>query len=260
LSARRDRRFCDVNCAALPDDLVESELFGHARGSFTGAVAERRGLFEEAHGGTLFLDELPDLSLRAQAKLLRVIQQSELRRVGESFTRKVDVRLVTATNRPLEREVTEGRFRQDLMYRIDVIRVQVPPLRERPEDVPPLAQHFWTAAAERAGTRAVLSHAVLADLARYHWPGNVRELQNVIAALAVAAPSRGIVRASLLPPAITGATAVTAARLADARRQFERRFVEVALARAGGSRTRAAAHLGVTRQGLLKLIARLGLE
>jgi DNA-binding NtrC family response regulator len=259
LSARRDRRFCDVNCAALPDELVESELFGHARGAFTGAVAERRGLFEEAHGGTLFLDELPDLSLRAQAKLLRVVQQGELRRVGETFTRKVDVRLVTATNRCLGREVTEGRFRQDLLYRVDVIRVRVPPLRERPEDVPSLAQHFWTTAAERAGTRAALSHALIADLARYHWPGNVRELQNVITALAVAAPARGMVRPSLLPSAITGATAVTAARLVDARRQFERRFVEVALARAGGSRSRAAVHLGLTRQGLLKVLARLGL-
>jgi transcriptional regulator with PAS, ATPase and Fis domain len=135
----------------------------------------------------------------------------------------------------------------------------VPPLRERPEDVPSLAQHFWTAAAERAGTQATLSHEVISDLARYHWPGNVRELQNVMAALAVAAPARGMVRPSLLPTAITGATSVTGARLADARRQFERRFVEVALARSGGSRTRAAAQLGITRQGLLKLIARLGL-
>ena len=259
LSARRDRRFCDINCAALPDDLIEAELFGHAKGAFTGALVERPGLFEEAHGGTLFLDELPDLSLRAQAKLLRVLQQGEIRRVGESFSRRVDVRLVTATNRSMTQEVADGRFRQDLLYRLDVIRIRIPPLRDRPEDVPVLARHFWKDAAARAGTRAVLSHRVLGELARYHWPGNVRELQNVISALAVAAPSRGTVRPTLLPSAITGSVAVSSARLSDARAQFERRFIEVALARAGGSRTRAAAQLGISRQGLLKLMTRLGL-
>ena len=260
LSPRRDRRFCDVNCAALPEDLVESELFGHAKGAFTGALVERRGLFEEANGGTLFLDELPDLSLRSQAKLLRVLQQGEIRRVGESFGRRVDVRVVAATNRAMGDEVAGGRFRQDLLYRLDVLRITIPPLRERPTDLPMLAQHFWTTAAQRAGTQAALSHAVIAELARYHWPGNVRELQNVMSALAVAAPARGFVRPSLLPQAITGSIAVSAGRLADARRQFERRFIEVALARSGGSRTKAAMQLGVSRQGLLKLMARVGLS
>jgi DNA-binding NtrC family response regulator len=259
LSARRERRFCDINCAALPEELVESELFGHAKGAFTGALVERRGLFEEASGGTLFLDELPDLSLRSQAKLLRVVQQSEIRRVGETFGRRIDVRIVTAANRSMGDEVAAGRFRQDLLYRLDVLRISIPPLRARPADIPVLAQHFWQTASERAGTRAALSHAVLAELARYHWPGNVRELQNVMAALAVAAPARGVVRPSLLPPAITGSIAVTSGRLDEARRQFERRFIEVALARAGGSRTKAAAQLGVTRQGLLKVMARIGL-
>ena len=260
LSPRRERRFCDVNCAALPDELVESELFGHARGAFTGAMVERKGLFEEAHGGTLFLDELPDLSLRAQAKLLRVLQQHEVRRLGETFTRPVDVRLVTATNRSMAEETTEGRFRRDLLYRLDVIRIRMPPLRERPGDIPQLARHFWSAAAARTATTATLSHGVLSELARYHWPGNVRELQNVMAALAVAAPARGVVRSGLLPAGIAGALAVSGGRLADARHQFERRFVETALARAGGSRTRCAAQLGVSRQGLLKLLVRLGLD
>jgi DNA-binding NtrC family response regulator/tetratricopeptide (TPR) repeat protein len=260
LSPRRERKFCDVNCAALPDDLVEAELFGHAKGAFTGALVERKGLFEEASGGTLFLDELPDLSLRSQAKLLRVVQQGEIRRVGESFSRRVDVRLITATNRSMDDEVAAGRFRQDLMYRLDVLRINVPPLRERPGDIPLLALHFWETAAPRAGTRAALSHALLAELSRYHWPGNVRELQNVMAALAVAAPARGLVRPSLLPPAITGSIAVSSGRLVEARRQFERRFIEVALARTGGSRTKAAAQLGVSRQGLLKLMARVGLH
>jgi DNA-binding NtrC family response regulator len=260
LSARRERRFCDVNCAALPEELIESELFGHARGAFTGALVDKPGLFEEANGGTLFFDELPDLSSRAQAKLLRVLQQSEVRRVGEAFSRKVDVRIVAATNRPMAEEVAQKRFRQDLLYRLDVIRIRIPPLRERPEDILVLARHFWKAASERTGTRAALSHAVLTELARYHWPGNVRELQNVISMLAVAAPARGVVRPVMLPPAIIGATPITAVRLAEARRQFERRYVEVALARASGSRTRAAVHLGLSRQGLLKLMTRLGMD
>jgi transcriptional regulator with PAS, ATPase and Fis domain len=258
LSPRRQRRFCDINCAALPDELLESELFGHARGAFTGAVSDRPGLFEDADGGTVFLDELADLSGRAQAKLLRVLQQQEVRRVGETFSRKVDVRLVTAANRDMAAEVESGRFRQDLLYRLDVIRIRIPPLRDRPEDVAILAQHFWQSAAPRVGTTALLTHGVLAALARYHWPGNVRELQNVMAALAVAAPSRGYVRANLLPAAITGATLVVASRLAEARAQFERRAIESALARSAGSRTRAARELGLSRQGLLKMMARLG--
>jgi transcriptional regulator with PAS, ATPase and Fis domain len=259
-SARRDRRFCDVNCAALPDELLESELFGHMRGAFTGAVADKAGLFEEADGGTLFLDEVSDLSARGQAKLLRVLQQQEVRRVGETFSRKVDVRLLAAANRDLRADAAQSCFRADLLYRIDVIRIRIPALRERPEDIPVLAQHFWHASSARVECRATLTHALLAELARYHWPGNVRELQNVIAALAVAAPARGLVRPSLLPPAITGAASVTSRRLSDARAQFERRCVEVALARASGNRTRAAAELGLSRQGLLKTMARLGLE
>jgi DNA-binding NtrC family response regulator len=260
LSPRRSRRFCDVNCAALPDDLFESELFGHARGAFTGAVHDRTGLVEEADGGTLFLDEVVDLSARAQAKLLRVLQQQEVRRVGESFSRKVDVRFVSAANRDLRREGEQGRFRQDLLYRLDVIRIRIPPLRERPEDIAPLVRHFWDAASSRVDTRATLSHAVLSALSRYHWPGNVRELQNVMAALAVEAPPRGQVRAALVPAVIAGASATASGRLSTARLLWERRFVEVALAHAGGNRSRAARELGLTRQGLLKLLDRLGIN
>ena len=259
LGPRRERRFCDVNCAALPDELLESELFGHARGAFTGAVSERAGLFEDADGGTLFLDEVADLSPRAQAKLLRVLQQQEVRRVGETFSRRVDVRIVSAANREMRVEAADQRFRQDLLYRLDVIRVRIPPLRERPEDVALLAAHFWRSVAPRVGTTATLTHPVLTALTRYHWPGNVRELQNVMAALAVAAPARGHVKASLLPAAVTSATSITAGRLAEARTQFERRFVEVALARAGGRRAQAARELGISRQGLLKMLERHGL-
>jgi DNA-binding NtrC family response regulator len=260
LSPRRDHRFCDVNCAALPDELLESELFGHARGAFTGAVVDKPGLFEDADGGTLFLDEVPDLTPRGQAKLLRVLQQQEVRRVGENFGRTVDVRLVTAANRDMRVEAAEDRFRRDLLYRLDVIHIRIPPLRERPEDIAVLAQHLWHAAAARVGSTARLTHGVLSELARYHWPGNVRELHNVMAALAVAAPGRGRVPASLLPAAITGVTSVSSRRLAAARVEFERRCVEVALARAGGSRTRAAKELGLSRQGLLKIMARLGVD
>jgi len=246
LSPRRERRFCDLNCAA--------------RGAFTGAITERAGLVEDADGGTLFLDEVADLSPRAQAKLLRVLQQQEVRRVGESFSRKVDVRIVSAVNRDMRVEAEAGRFRHDLLYRLDVIRIRVPALRERPEDIPSLAHHFWKIAAARVGTHASLAHGTITALSRYSWPGNVRELQNVMSALAVAAPAQGHVRPSLLPQVISGSAASGVATLADARARFERRFIEVALARAAGKRARAARELGLSRQGLLKIMARLGLS
>jgi DNA-binding NtrC family response regulator/tetratricopeptide (TPR) repeat protein len=260
LSPRRERRFCDLNCAALPDELLESELFGHARGAFTGAITERAGLVEEADGGTLFLDEVADLSPRAQAKLLRVLQQQEVRRVGESFSRKVDVRIVSAVNRDMRAEAAAGRFRQDLLYRLDVIRIRVPPLRDRPEDIPALAHHFWKIVAARVGSRAALARSTITALSRYSWPGNVRELQNVMSALAVAAPAQGQVRASLLPQVVLGGAPAAVTTLADARAQFERRFIEIALARAAGKRARAARELGLSRQGLLKMIMRLGIS
>ena len=201
-----------------------------------------------------------DLSARAQAKLLCVLQQQEIRRVGETFVRPVDVRLVAAANRDMRAEAAAGRFRQDLLYRVDVIRINVPALRDRPEDVPVLAQHFWRSAADRVGTLATFTPGVLTALAAYHWPGNVRELQNVVAGLAVAAPRRGRLTADLLPAVITGVTPLRTSRIADARVQFERRFVEVALARAGGNRARAARALGLSRQGLLKLMVRLAIK
>jgi transcriptional regulator with GAF, ATPase, and Fis domain len=255
---RRHRRLCTVNCAALTDELVEAELFGHARGAFTGAVRDRAGFFEEADGGTLFLDEVGELSLRAQAKLLRVIQDGEVRRVGESHARRVDVRLVAATNRVLAEEVEAGRFRADLRYRLEVVRIAVVPLRERPEDIAVLARAFWAEAAARTGTRAALHAATLAALARYHWPGNVRELQNVMRALAVNAPSRGVVTPSSLPPGLA-AGAAPPITLSLARRGFEERFVRAALARAGDRPGQAARELGLTRQGLRKLLVRLGI-
>jgi DNA-binding NtrC family response regulator/tetratricopeptide (TPR) repeat protein len=260
LGPRRDRRFCALNCAALSDDLIEAELFGHARGAFTGAVGERPGLFEDADGGTLFLDEIGELSARAQAKLLRVLQDGEVRRVGENVSRRVDVRIVAATNRRLEQEVSAGRFRSDLRFRLDVVRIEVPPLRDRAGDVPLLASRFWSDAAARVGSRATLSPEAIAALARYEWPGNVRELQNVIAWMAVHSPRRGRVGASALPAHFAHATTPSSGTFESAREEFERRFVGAALARANGQRARAAEALGVTRQGLAKMMRRLGLD
>jgi DNA-binding NtrC family response regulator len=256
---RRERPFCTLNCAALPDDLIEAELFGHARGSFTGAIADRAGVFEEAHGGTLFLDEVGELSPRAQAKLLRVIQEGELRRVGENVSRRVDVRIVSATNRDLRQEVTAGRFRMDLLYRLDVIRISVPPLRDRRDDIAVLADHFWRDATARIGSRATLGAATVSALAGYDWPGNVRELQNVLAALAVRSPKRGVVPPTALPPQFANSGPSESWRLDEARRLFEERFIRAALVRSGGHRSRAAIELGVSRQGLTKLMSRLGI-
>ena len=258
-SPRHDKPFVEVNCAAIPSELIESELFGHMKGSFTGAFADRAGKFEQADGGTLFLDEVGELSARAQAKLLRVVQEGEVRRVGENLPRRVDVRIVAATNRRLEHEAAAGRFRTDLRFRLDVLRLVVPPLRDRASDVPLLAQHFWRQACTRLGSHATLGPEAVAALSRHDWPGNVRELQNVIAWTAVHAPRRGRVGTSMLPAQLsTGALATGS--FEAAREEFERRYVRAALAQAGGQRQTAARALGVSRQGLAKMLRRLGIE
>lgn len=257
---RRVRAFCAVNCAALTDELFEAELFGHSRGAFTGAVTERAGLFEAADRGTLFLDEVGELSPRAQAKLLRVIQEGEIRRVGENAVRRVDVQLIAATNRSLEAEAAAGRFRQDLLFRLAVVSLRVPPLRDRPGDVALLARHFWARESVRVGKRATLGAATVEAMVRYAWPGNVRELQNVVARLAVDAPRRGPVGPGALPDTVRGAAAEEPATLIDARQAFERRFVRAALSRTGGRPVTAARELGISRQGLAKLVKRLGID
>jgi two-component system response regulator HydG len=262
LSGRRDRRLSAVNCAALTDELIEAELFGHARGAFTGAVGVRTGLFEEAHGSTLFLDEVSELSARGQAKLLRVLQEREIRRLGENAVRPVDVRVIAATNVPLGDAVAQGRFREDLLFRLAVVRIRVPALRDRLEDVPLLAQAFWKPLVAESGKRAILGPDAIGALCRHRWPGNIRELQNVMAALSVAAPPRGIVRARHVATVLAGVTTAGAgpgARLEVALRGFERQVVSAALARHCGRRTSAARELGLSRQGLTKAIRRLGL-
>lgn len=263
LGPRRDRRLCAVNCAALSDDLVEAELFGHTRGAFTGAVGPRTGLFEEASGGTLFFDEVAELSPRAQAKLLRALQEREIRRVGENAARAVDIRVIAATNANLADAAAAGRFRDDLRFRLAVVRIRLPPLRERLEDVASLAQAFWRRVGAEAGTRAVLGPDAVAALGRYAWPGNVRELQNVISNLVVSAPARGRVAARHVDQVLSHAASPPSdhpvVRLEAARRTFERRVVAAALVRHAGRRVAAASELGLTRQGLSKALRRLGL-
>jgi two-component system response regulator HydG len=196
-----------------------------------------------------------------QAKLLRALQERTVRPIGGDAEIPFDARLVAATNRPLRAEVEAGRFRQDLLYRLDVIRINVPPLRERVEDIPLLAARFWQKAAERIGSKAVLGQNAIGALARYDWPGNVRELQNVLTALVVAVPPRGVVSASELPSAIARTTQMSSHEsLESARVKFEERFVRAALARAAGHRGQTAAALGLSRQGLAKLMQRLHLD
>mgnify|MGYP002378186611 CR=1 FL=1 len=263
LGPRRHRRCAAINCAALPDELIESELFGHVRGAFTGAAADRVGLFDDADGGTLFLDEVGELGARAQAKLLRVLQDGEVRRVGENQSRRVDVRVIAATNVSLEDAVRRGTFRADLFYRLDVVRVRMPALRERREDIPELARHLWHDCTARVGRRARLEARVLDALSRQDWPGNVRQLQNTLAALAVRVPPRGRVTVDDLPPDARRTETTNylcRSGLEAARREFEATYVREALTRAGGRPSLAARDLGLTRQGLSKLVRRLGLD
>lgn len=185
MSPRSERSFTAINCAAIPEQLLESELFGHMRGAFTGATADRAGLFELAHEGTLLLDEIGDLPLDLQAKLLRVLEEGEIRRVGGREPKRVDVRVIAATAKPLEQAVERGEFRSDLFYRLNVVHLHIPPLRERPEDVPALLAHFARQAAQRLGHPVSVTPSALAALASHAWPGNVRELRNAVERAAV---------------------------------------------------------------------------
>jgi two-component system nitrogen regulation response regulator NtrX len=269
-SPRRERAFVAVNCSAIPEDLVESELFGHERGAFTGATQSRRGRFEEAHGGTLFLDEVGDLSARAQTKLLRVLEAGELTRVGGSRTIAIDVRVIAATNRDLRAAVSAGAFREDLFFRLAVIPITVPALRERAADIPLLVEHFAARLARDMGRRAQPFRAdALERLARHPFPGNVRELRNLVERLMIMSPG-GAVEArhveAVLPAAAPIASAPAASpeedtepgRLSDAVREFERRQIEAALAAEDGNMTRAALRLGLERSHLYKKMRQLG--
>jgi transcriptional regulator with GAF, ATPase, and Fis domain len=265
LSPRADRGFVAQNCGATPDTLIESELFGHSRGAFTGAVADRVGLFEAAAGGTLFLDEIGDASALLQMKLLRVLQEGEARRVGDTRVRRVDVRVVSATHRTLDETVAGGSFRSDLFFRLSAVRLRLPPLRERGDDVELLARHFLARAAVAAGVAPPEpGAALLAHLRAYPWPGNVRELANACAYAVHVGGARG--RAELehwperprLPGAAAGAVAGASGLHAETRALEERRLRE-ALQRTRGNKSQAARALGLSRQGLLKKLRRYGL-
>jgi len=261
-SPRSAMPFIAVNCSAIPEELFESELFGHERGAFTGATQARRGRFEEAHGGTLFLDEVADLSPRAQTKLLRALQEGEVTRVGGSRTIKVDVRVIAATNRDLLAAARGNAFREDLYFRLAVIPITVPPLRDRSEDVPLLVAHFAAQLAREMAQRPrTFAPAALEALKRYRYPGNVRELRNLVERLIIMNPGPVIgaepVRA-VLPAQDRAADAAPGGRLSDAVREFERRQIEAALAAEEGNMTRAAARLGLERSHLYKKMRQLG--
>jgi DNA-binding NtrC family response regulator len=257
-SPRAGRPFVRFNCAALAPELAEAELFGHARGAFTGATRARPGLFGEADGGTILLDEVGELAAEAQAKLLRVLQEGEVRPVGEERARKVDVRVLASTHRDLAEEVRAGRFREDLFYRLDVVHLRIPPLRERPEDVPVLVRHFLARFAERFGVPAVhAADAVVQRLVGQPWPGNVRELEHVVERLVALSPPEGL-DLSLLPGASAGEERALLP-LRERVQAYERGLVVEALREARGNRSEAARRLGVSRVTLHDKLRRYGL-
>jgi transcriptional regulator with GAF, ATPase, and Fis domain len=265
-SARSARLFVAQNCATLPENLLESELFGHKKGSFTGAVEDKKGLFEVADGGTLFLDEVAEIPMFLQAKLLRALQEGEVRPVGSSRARHVDVRIIAASNRNLEHEVHGGRFREDLFYRLNVFPLRVPPLRERREDIPQLAKHFLQRYVRDFGKPVSgLTDAALALLTSYDWPGNVRELQNEVQRLVIQADPNAVIDDSLLSDKFRSRSdvvepAVTVnGTLREMLEGVERKLVEQALRQHGNNKTNTAKALGITREGLHKKLRQLKL-
>lgn len=265
-SSRRDRLFVAINCAALTESVLESELFGHVRGAFTGAVSTRRGLFEEASGGTLFLDEVGELAPATQVRLLRVLQEGEIRPLGSNDSRKVNVRIIAATHRDISALIPTGEFRQDLFYRLNVVSVVLPALRERAEDLPALAHHFVKKSAARFDKPVTkLDADALERICAYDWPGNVRELENAIERAVVLARSDTIT-ADLLPAEVraTGAPrsslpGLPQLPLSDARAAFERSYLESVLHRAKGNTAEAARLSGVDRSNFRRLLKRHGI-
>jgi two-component system response regulator HupR/HoxA len=264
---RKKKRFLAQNCAALPDTLLESELFGHKRGAFTGAHADKKGLFEIADGGTIFLDEIGETQPGMQVRLLRVLQDGEIRPLGSSETRKVDVRIMAATNRDLRRDVEEGRFREDLFYRLRVVEIHLPALRERKADIPLLAHHFLDLSNQKMNRKIEgFTNAVVERFLRHAWSGNVRELQNEIERCVALAGDADAITLDMLSDELRGAPAVAGASeplpvelgLNEAVDELKRRLIVRAIEETG-SKTRAAEQLGIPRQSLQKMMKRLGI-
>ena len=272
LSRRRTGPFVEVNCAAIPEELIESELFGHVRGAFTGAVADRRGKFEAAHGGTIFLDEIGDMSLKTQAKVLRVLQEQVMEAVGGSSRIRVDARVLAATNKDLTAEIRAGRFREDLYFRLNVVPIFVPSLRDRQDDIPLLADHFMAMLAREYGRRPKTfeADAVIA-LRQYAWPGNVRELRNVVERLMIMVPGerissrdlsfldQGLSPGSESPLPLAAARPAVAAPLHEARDRFERDYILRAMAAPHGNISRTAEMLGIERSNLYRKMRGFGI-
>jgi DNA-binding NtrC family response regulator len=283
-SPRRKGEFIAMNCAALPSELIESELFGHERGAFTGAAGQRKGKFELAHGGTIFLDEIGDMSLNTQAKLLRVLEERKVERLGSAHSIPIDVRVISATNRDLQAAVNAGKFRADLFYRLRVVQMDLPPLRERRDDIPLLAEHFLKSYAAKYQLKCTaLSPAALKRLLAYDWPGNVRELRNAIERSVVLADGTALQAGDLPPELATVSPPDTTTKSAEAfqrtnaseagdvlpvpyltdfreaRKEFERAYIERVLHETGGNVTRAAERVGMHRQSLQQKLKDLGL-
>ena len=267
-SSRKGRRFVVQNCSAFNDNLLDSELFGHKKGSFTGAISDKQGLFEVADGSTFFLDEIGDMSPSLQVKLLRVLQEGTFIPVGDTRPKTVDVRIIAATNRDLKQMVTNGQFREDLYYRINVINVRIPSLRERRDDIVPLVDHFLECQGRASkGPARELSKSCINRLLEYNWPGNVRELENEIERLVVLAGEEGVIEQDLLssriarpirPDNIQGTAGTTC--LPEAIMELERRMIHEVLSRHDWNKTRAAQELSISRRNLIRKVSKYNLE
>jgi DNA-binding NtrC family response regulator len=262
-SPRRDRPLVKIDCTALPETLMESELFGYEKGAFTGAVGSKPGKFEQAHTGTVFLDEIGDVPPSIQVKLLRVLQEREFERLGSNVTRQIDVRVIAATNADLRAAIEQGEFREDLYYRLNVVPIEIPPLRERKEDIPYLAEHFVRKLGPDCGSLVdCLTDAAMSKLMAYHWPGNVRELENVIERSLVMCSGRQLdasdIKLDENPRARTGDTAFLPEGMTlDG---YEQEIIREAMRRAGGNKSHAARLLGLTRNALRYRLAQMGME
>ena len=264
ISPRSSKPFVRLNCAAIPRDLIESELFGHEKGAFTGATAQKRGKFELARGGTLFLDEIGDMSLETQAKLLRVLEENEMERVGGTETITLDARVVAATNKHLPQEISKGTFREDLYFRLAVITLQMPALRERGPDIVALAQHYLAHYCEENGRRhKLLTPAARALLSQYEWPGNVRELRNMMERIVIMHDAEEVdadhLRPLFLPSGPAGTDTTPGSSLRESLEAFERRTIDKALAASNGNIAQAARALGLDRANLHRKLRRFGL-